>query len=389
MAKSKTPEVTRVGVIGIGGMGRHHANYLGKGDVPGATLGAVCDNNPEKLKAVTEALGVPGFLSAEEMYRSGTIDGVIIATPHYDHPPLAISAFKHNLHALVEKPAGVYTKQVQELNEAAAKTDRVFGIMFNQRTSATHQRMKRIVESGELGEIKRTNYVITNWFRSQFYYDSGGWRATWEGEGGGVLLNQSPHNLDLWQWICGMPVRVRAFCKFGRYHDIEVEDDVTAYVEYANGASGVFITSTGEAPGSNSFEIVGDRGKLVQDKDGLHFYRTVEPVSQFLKTTQQGFTPPESWKCELPGGGGEDHIGITKNWVNSIRTGSPLLAKGEEGIHGVTLANAMLLSAWTDKWVDLPLDHNLYHRKLKERIKNSTVKKDVKKSRTMNVAGTF
>lgn len=370
-------------------MGRHHANYLSKGEVPGAVLGAVCDNNPETLKSVTEALGVPGFPTAGEMYKSGTIDGVIIATPHYDHPSLAISAFKHNLHALVEKPAGVYTKQVQELNDAAAKTDRVFGIMFNQRTRTEHQRMKQIVESGELGNIMRTNYVITNWFRTQFYYDSGGWRATWEGEGGGVLMNQCPHNLDLWQWICGMPVRVRAFCKFGRYHDIEVEDDVTAYVEYANGASGVFITSTGEAPGTNSFEIVGDRGKLVLDKDGLNFWRTTESVSKYLKEATTGFSTPDTWKCEIPGTGGEDHLGITKNWVNSIRTGAPLLAKGEEGINGVTLANAMLLSAWTDKWVDLPLDANLYQRKLKERIKNSVPKKKKKASRTMDVAGTF
>jgi predicted dehydrogenase len=261
--------------------------------------------------------------------------------------------------------------------------------MFNQRTRADHQQMKRLVASGELGEIKRTNYVITNWFRTQFYYDSGGWRGTWSGEGGGVLMNQCPHNLDLWQWICGMPVRVRAFCKFGRYHDIEVEDDVTAYVEYANGASGVFITSTGEAPGTNSFEIVGDRGRLVLDKSGLNFWRTATPVSKYLKEAQNGFSTPETWKCELPGGGGEDHIGITKNWVNSIRTGAPLMAKGEEGINGLTLANAMLLSAWTDKWVDLPLDANLYQRKLKERIKNSVPKKKPRKTRTMDVSGTF
>ncbi|HEX8552214.1 MAG TPA: Gfo/Idh/MocA family oxidoreductase [Abditibacteriaceae bacterium] len=393
MAKPKKiavpTEPTRIGIIGLGGMGRHHASYLGKGEVPGAVLAAVCDVSPEALQTAVTAQGVPGFASAEEMYRSGTVDAVIIATPHYDHPPLAISAFKHNLHALVEKPAGVYTKQVKELNEAAAQTDRVFGIMFNQRTRGFHQKMKDLVSSGELGEITRTNYVITDWFRSQFYYDSGGWRATWAGEGGGVLMNQCPHNLDLWQWICGMPVRVRAFCKFGRYHDIEVEDDVTAYVEYENGASGVFISSTGEAPGTNCFEIIGDRGKLKLEDNTLTFWRTEVSVSEHLRTVQNGFERPATWKCDVPAWGGEDHIGITKDWVKSIRTGSPLLARGEEGINGVTLCNAMLLSAWTDKWVDLPFDDNLYHRKLKERIKNSQNVKDAKKSKTMEVAGTF
>ena len=387
MAKSPT----RIGVIGIGGMGRHHTNYLKKGDIEGATLAALCDVNPEALQTLCAQHDVPGFATPEELYKSGEVDGVIICTPHYQHPPLAIAAFKHNLHALVEKPAGVHTKHVQELNAAAAQTDRVFGIMFNQRTRPAHQKMKSLVESGEIGEIKRTNYVVTNWFRSQAYYDSGGWRATWEGEGGGVLLNQCPHNLDLWQWICGMPSRVRGFCSFGRYHDIEVEDDVTAYVEYPNGASGVFISSTGEAPGSNVFEIVGDRGRLVLENGNLTFWRTAQPVSEFLRTSTTGFAQPEVWKCEIPvgGGGGDEHTKITRNWVDCIRNGTPLLAKGEEGINGVALSNAMLLSTWTDKWVDLPLDDNLYLRKLKEKIKNSQNAKDATKSKTMNVAGTF
>jgi predicted dehydrogenase len=206
--------------------------------VANAELTAICDIDPEKLTWVRQYVGdsVRLYQDYDEMISSGAIDGVLIAVPHYDHPSLAIKAFERGLHVLVEKPAGVYTKQVRQMNEAAEKSGRVFGIMYNQRTNPVYQKLRDLIKSGELGALKRTNWILTNWYRPQSYYDSGGWRATWAGEGGGVLINQDPHQLDLWQWICGMPVKVRAFCHYGKYHDIEVEDDVTAYVEYENGA---------------------------------------------------------------------------------------------------------------------------------------------------------
>ena len=380
----------RFGIIGIGGMGRHHAQYLFNGEIPGAQLAAVGDVSPAALDWARGRFGegVRTFDSGEALIASGVADAVLIATPHYFHPPLAIQALQNGVHALVEKPAGVYTKQVRELNEVASKSGLVFGIMFNQRTHGAHQKMRDLVQGGELGEIKRTQYVITDWFRSQAYYDSGGWRATWSGEGGGVLLNQSPHNLDLWQWICGMPKRVRAYCAFGKYHNIEVEDDVTAFVEYPNGATGVFITSTGEAPGTNALEIVGDNGKLLWTEGKLTFWKTRMPVSEWTQTTKGGFEKPETWKIEIPTKGGEDHKGITKNFTAAIQGGAPLLASGQEGINGVTLANAMLLSAWTDSWVEMPLDDELYHAKLQERIQNSTFQKDAA-GKSLEFAGTF
>ena len=245
------------------------------------------------------------------------------------------------------------------------------------------------MDSGELGEIVRTNYTITDWFRAQSYYDGGGWRATWAGEGGGVLVNQCPHNLDLWQWICGMPKRVRAFVGMGKYHDIEVDDDVTAYVEYENGATGVFITTTGEAPGTNRLEISGDRGKLLLEDGNITFWRTVVPVSRFRREWKGGFGSPEVWKCAIPApASGQEHRGITRNWVEAIRHGTPLLAKGEEGINGVELANAMLLSSWTDNWVSIPVDEDLFYRMLQEKIESSTVSKEDRDT-LMEVKGTF
>ena len=383
-------DTVRVGVIGLGGMGSNHAGYLSRGEISGARLAAVCDVEPARLQNVSEKYGenVQAFDSADALFEAKCIDAVIVATPHYFHPPLVTQALESGYHAMSEKPAGVYTKQVRKMNEVAAKSDRVFGVMFNQRTRGDHQKLKELVESGELGEIKRTIYIINDWFRAQSYYDSGGWRATWAGEGGGVLANQCPHNLDLWQWICGMPERVRAFCHFGKYHDIEVEDDVTAYAEYANGATGVFITSTGEAPGTNRLEISADNGKVVLEGGKITFWRTRVPSSQFLKEWPNGFGSPEVWKCEVPfRGGGEEHRGITKNWVQAIRQGTSLLASGDEGICGVELANAMMLSTWTDDWVDMPVDEERFYEELQKRVANSELKEGVGK--VMDVDGTF
>ncbi len=381
----------RIGIIGIGNMGSGHARYLANGEVPGATLTAVCDNNPARLDWARTNLpsSVQLFESADALFASQQVDGVIVAVPHYLHPPMVIKAFDHGLHVMSEKPAGVYTKQVREMNERAARSDRVFGIMFNQRTSPLYQKLRDLIQSGELGEIKRTNWIITNWYRSQSYYDSGGWRATWAGEGGGVLLNQDPHQLDLWQWTVGMmPKRVRAFCAFGKYHNIEVEDDVTAYVEYDNGATGLFVTTTGEAPGTNRFEISGNNGKVVVEDGRLTFWRLRVSERDFNRDYRGGFGQPESWKCEVPVHGVETaHKGVTINWVSAILHGTPLLAPGEEGIKGLTLSNAMHLSTWTDAWVDLPIDEDLYYELLQERIRTSTFKKGGS-DQTLDVTGT-
>ncbi|MFW5986383.1 MAG: Gfo/Idh/MocA family protein [Halanaerobiales bacterium] len=381
----------RIGIIGIGNMGSSHARNIINGKVEGGELAAVCDTNPERLEWASRELGegVRRYDNTDDFFADDGLDAVIIATPHYDHPPLAMRGFGNDLHVLIEKPAGVYTRQVREMNEAAEKSDRVFCIMYNQRTRPVFQKLKDLIDSGELGEIRRTNWIITSWYRSQSYYDSGGWRATWEGEGGGVLLNQNPHNLDLWQWTCGMPVRVRAFCYFGKYHDIEVEDDVTAYVEYGNGATGVYVTSTADAPGTDRLEVTGNRGKIVIEDDKLTFWRLRTPERKFNEEYKGGFGQPEVWKCDIPVHGNDSaHVGIMNDWVDSILNGTELLSPGEEGIKGLMISNAMHLSAWTDDWVDLPVDEDLFYEKLKEKINNSTFEKKSTVNRTLDVEGT-
>ncbi len=383
-------EKVRLGIIGIGNMGSGHVKSLMDGKVPDIELTAICDIRAERLEWAKENYGdkVKLFDNTDAFFESKAFDAVFIATPHYDHPVLAIKALNLGYHTLIEKPAGVYTKAVREMNEVASKSDKVFGIMYNQRTNPLYRKLKDLIESGELGELKRTVWIITDWYRPQSYYDAGGWRATWSGEGGGVLLNQDPHQLDLWQWMCGMPKRVRAFMSFGKYHNIEVEDDVTAYVEYENGATGVFITTTGEAPGTNRLEVAGDRGKVVIEDGKMTFWRLRVGERDFNRDFKGGFGAPECWKCEIPvHGENSQHVGILKDWASAILRGTKLLAPGVEGINGLTISNAIHLSAWTDNWVDLPLDEELFYDKLQEKVANSTFKKEVKDV-TLDVAGT-
>jgi predicted dehydrogenase len=369
-------DMVRIGVIGLGGMGTAHASMLRAGQVPGAELTAVCDADAARL---AEFQDFAQFNDSQALLCSGKADAVVIATPHYSHTTIGIAALKAGLHVLLEKPISVHKADCERLIAAHTNPKQVFAAMFNQRTDPFYRRIKGLIDSGELGAIQRVNWIITNWFRPDAYYASGTWRATWGGEGGGVLLNQCPHNLDLLQWLCGMPRRVTAFCGFGKYHSIEVEDEVTAYLEYANGATGVFITTTGEAPGTNRLEIAGDRGKIVAEGDKLTFTRNETPTREFCRATRGLFDAPAVWNVDLPvQGHGEQHLGILKNFSNAINTGEPLIAPAADGLHSVELANAMLYSAWTDKGVDLPLDGRAYARRLRALVAQSTAQKTKK-----------
>ena len=368
-------EKIRLGILGVGNIGGDHVKRIVNGECPEITLGAVCDLKPERLAWAKETAGeaLPTFADAREMIESGLIDSLLVAVPHYDHPKYAMMAMEAGLHVLIEKPAGVYTKQVLEMNECAKKHDVVFGIMMNQRTNCIYRKMREIVKSGELGAIKRTNWLITNWYRAQAYYDSGDWRATWSGEGGGGLLNQCPHNLDLWQWICGMPKKVHAHLHFGKWHDIEVEDDVTAYVEYENGATGVFITTTGDAPGTNRFEISMEKGKLVAEDNRLTMWKSEISEPEFSATNKNPFGQPKFQKTEVETDGeNPQHKGVMNAFASAILHGTSLVAEGIEGINGLSISNAMHLSAWTGKTISIDdFDHDGYYEELMKRVATS------------------
>ncbi|MBQ3485344.1 MAG: Gfo/Idh/MocA family oxidoreductase [Clostridia bacterium] len=369
----------RLGIIGIGNMGSGHACRVVDGECPDFVLTAVADINPAREDWAKKRLGenVAFFHTAQEMLDSGMIDACIVATPHYDHPGLAIECMKRSIHVMVEKPAGVYTKQVREMNAMADQhPEVVFGLMFNQRTNHVYRKARELVQSGKYGRIRRTNWIITDWYRTQHYYDSGAWRATWAGEGGGVLLNQCPHQLDLWQWICGMPVKVQSHLKYGQWHDIEVEDDVTTYVEYENGATGVFVTTTGDPHGTNRFEIMMDKAKLVVTYGGIELKEFGVSEPEWTATCKEGFAcmPATDVKVETDGKN-EQHTGVVNAWGGAILRGEPLIADGREGINGLMLSNAMHLSAFLGREVTLPIDEELFHEELKKRIATSRHKK--------------
>jgi predicted dehydrogenase len=366
----------RVGIIGLGNMGKYHADYLLQGKVNRCELAAVASSNPTKLDRYPN---LKRFDSGEKLIQSGEADAVLIATPHYSHTTLGIAALEAGVHVMVEKPISVHKADCERLIAAAkARPKLVFGAMFQLRTEPRYKKLKQLIDAGELGQIVRVNWIITDWFRTEAYYASGGWRATWKGEGGGALLNQCPHQLDLLQWLVGMPSCIRGFCQFGRYHNIEVEDNVTVFMEYPNGATGVFITSTGEAPGTNRFEIAGDRGKIVLESAKMIFTRNEISMRDFSKTAKTGFSRPDLWNVELPvENAPAQHATVMQNFVDAILDGSPLIVPGSEGINSVEIANAALYSTWTKELVELPLDGADYERALQQRVRESRFEKKV------------
>jgi predicted dehydrogenase len=380
----------RLGIIGMGNIGRHHADCLLAGKVTRCELKAVCSTSPHKLESY-RAKGPQIFDRAEKLIESRDVDAVIIATPHYQHTSLGIAALEAGLHLMVEKPISAHKADAERLIAVARKhPDQIFAGMFQLRVEPRYLKIRTLIQSGELGDIVRLGWIITDWYRTEAYYTSGGWRATWRGEGGGVLLNQCLHNLDVMAWLLGLPARVRGFCQLGRFHNIEVEDNVTAYLEYPNGATGVFITSTGEAPGTNRFEIAGTRGKVVLENHRLVFTRNEADMIEFSKTAKVGFSKPEVWNVEIPfDNAPAPHASLLQNFIDAILDRTPLIAPGEDGLHSVELANVMLYSSLMGQTIDLPMDSMAFEKKLQQLIAESKFEKKVVEIKTEDFTKSF
>ncbi len=384
------PEHIRLGIIGLGNMGSSHCRLIES--IDNIVLAAVCDIDSARLAKIVSRYGCQGYATSTELINAGDCDAILIATPHYDHTTIGIAALKAGYHLLVEKPISVHKADCEKLIRAHRHPDKqVFAAMFNQRTNKHYQHIKQLIDSGELGQIRRISWTITDWFRSQRYYDSGGWRATWAGEGGGVLLNQCPHQLDLLHWLFGMPTALRAQGHVGKHHNIEVEDDITCWLEYANGATGVFTTTTGEAPGINRLEIAADRGLLVYDtaEGKITLLKNDITVTQAIKDNGP-FEKPKSTRIEFDIiDTGRQHAEVLENFADAILHGTEVLAKGNEGIHSVELANAMIYSALNGKTVKLPINARRYTNFLKARIRQSTVSKPQGNTEITDISNTF
>ena len=353
----------RFGIIGIGNMGSAHVHNVR--NAARCELRAVCDRNAAAFDRIDPAIrtGLRCYNDAGQLFADPEIDAVLIAVPHYFHPDLTIAALRDGKHVLVEKPIAVHKAEALRLIAEAAKyPDLVKALMFNQRTQPAHRKLKELLGSGELGAIRRITWIVTDWFRTQSYYDSGDWRASWRGEGGGVLLNQCPHQLELFQWFFGMPDKVRATVKLGKYHDIEVEDEVNAFLEYADGKTANFISTTGEAPGVNRLEIAAERGLLTLEKGQLHLRRNEFEMGEYIRTSPRGFAAPECWNCEIPiyAAAPNGHQAVIENLAAAILEHQPLIAPLAEGVRGLELGNAMLYSGLNDLTVKMPLDAEAY-----------------------------
>jgi predicted dehydrogenase len=368
----------RLGIMGMGNIGSHHADYLLAGKIKRCELKAVSTRSANKL-APYQQRGLKIFDDGGELVRSGEVDAVIIATPHFQHTTLGIAALQAGLHVMVEKPISAHKADAERLLAVRRQHPRqVFAAMFQMRTESRYAKIKQLIASGDLGQIVRFSWIITEWFRTEAYYASGDWRATWKGEGGGVLINQCLHQLDMLQWLLGMPARVRSFVQLGRFHHIEVEDNVTAYMEFPHGATGVFVSTTGEAPGSNRLEIAGEMGKLLLENDKLLFVRNEISMFQQSKNSNLGFQKPEVRNIEIPfANEPAQHAVLTQNFVDAILDGTPLTAPGEEGIHSIELANVMLYSGLVNETIELPLASAAYEKKLNELMAASKFEKKV------------
>ncbi len=368
----------RLGIVGIGNMGSVHASYILSGKVTGCRLAAVCDLNSAQCDRLDSMEGIQFFDDIDSMLSSDLVDAVIICTPHYFHTTQGIKALEAGLHVLVEKPISVHKADCERLLAAHQNKDQVFAAAFNQRMRPPYKKLHELLTGDQLGKIMRVNWICTAWFRTQAYYDSASWRASWKGEGGGVLVNQSPHQLDLMTWLFGMPDKVRGFCHFGKYHNITVEDEVTAYLEYPNGATGVFIINTAEAPGTDRLEVCGDMGRIVVENGAIHWTRNEKNMTDMSRNQPLPSVMPETWEIDIPMTDIiEQHVVVLQNFVDAIREGKDLITPAHEGINSVELSNAIVYSSLQNRMIDLPLDSAAYEAELRKLIESEGA--DIKK----------
>jgi predicted dehydrogenase len=361
----------RLGVIGLGNIGKQHVAQIGSGGIERCSITALASRQPSEL---AQEIGARHFTDYRKLVDSGLCDAVLVATPTHSHREVGAYVLQAGLHLLMEKPLGLSVAEGEQLL-SCRQQEQVFALMLNQRTDPTFLKMKTVIDAGHLGELRRVQWTMTNWFRPEVYFQVSDWRATWRGEGGGLLVNQCIHNLDILQWLVGMPNRVTGFCGFGKYHEIEVEDEATAYLEYDNGVTGVFIGSTGESPGVNQLDIVGDGGMLSFDGDHLVLQENSPATSQFNRESLDMFGQPETSRDNIISWDSvNQHAILLENFVAAILDGAELIAPAATGLNSLALANGILWSAWTGESIALPLDSAGYQQALQQKIAGSQLR---------------
>lgn len=376
----------RFGLVGCGVMGKAHISYIRQFSQDAELVG-LCDVNRELAESLAAELGAKAYSDYKELINKNNIDAVIIATPHYYHPDIAIWAFENDVHVLCEKPIAVHVKDANRMIEAYKRHSHLkFGVVYSRRTAPLWRELKELIDRGELGRIYRIDWTITDWFRTECYYSSGGWRGSWSGEGGGVTVNQCPHQFDLFYWLFGLPDRLIAIGGFGKYHrNITVDDEIIAMGEWNDGKVFTLKVSTSEYPGSNRLEIASDRGILeVSEKvaDVINFRRTMDSVEYVIRNSTTWTSGTKVWEVKIPIIRRNDYEGtqcdIVRNFIDCLLgRESDLIAPGVEGLGSVMLGNALVLAGFYKRWVELPIDADEYLAFLNERIEEEKKKKNL------------
>ena len=367
-------EQVRMALIGFGGMGSKYAAMIRNGQIDGMVLAGVCCRNAPGQKVLREEYpGVAIYRDVKDtLAHAAEFDAALIVTPHTSHVEIARQMVAAGKHILLDKPAGVYARQVRELTEQAEKAGVSFGMMFNNRANPAFGKARELLQSGAIGTPVRAVWVCNTWFRTPAYHKSAPWRSSWNGECGGLLINQSQHYLDLWLWLLGMPDKVYTDLSFGRYVPITVDDAVDMQLLYDNGLHGTFISSTGEAPGVNRLEIWGDKGRLcVEDTARVFLDENEVSTTRFAAESTQVYGDLPHHCRELPvEPTPEMYQTILRNFCDHLRKGTPMIADGTDGLRAVELTNGAYVSAWLERKVQLPVEDGVFeellHKKMEE-----------------------
>lgn len=369
----------RMAIIGIGNMGRTYACNIADGFVEGMELTAVCCRNEEGRRWAKERLGEGLVLvdSTDKLFElEDVFDAVLIVTPHKIHPELTIKAFEKGYHVFCDKPAGITARDARRMIESGKRAGKAYAMMFHNRTMPVYEKIKEMLTLGEVGELLRIDYVNTKPYRTKCYHTSSPWRSSFEHEGGGLLINQGQHYLDLWQWLFGMPKRLTATIDYGKYNDFTVDDNCTIYMEFAGGVRGRFFSSTGEPAGEERIEVVGTKAKLVCLDGTLTVSRYERSTKEWYETNTEPFGKLKIEKevityepCKAP------YVVMLQNFSDHLRKGVALIADGYDGYRTLQLSNAAYTSSWLEKEIELPVEETVFAQLLNEAVKKEQEKK--------------
>ena len=378
----------KLGIAGIGVIGESYLKLFKEGRIKEGEVAAVASRNTQRVEKILEKLNlqeVRVYGSLKEMLEKESLSGVIITTPHKLHVSMMKEALQMGVSVLTDKPLSSTRKEAEEMAVFAKDyPDLVKGVLFNKRANPIHKEIKKIIESGELGILRRALYEVTDYYRSHRYYEESGWRGTYEEEGGGVLMNQAVHQMDLLTWFTDLPKEVMAFLKEGSHRPMTTENDAYLHLFYEGGGVGHFITSTHESPGVHRLELSFDQGQiLMENEKTLKITKLQEPEEDFSRKTETLFAHvPGTLEVKEfePLEDKEEHVRTIENFIRAIEGKEKIQSSLEEAVKSITLVNAAYLSHFTGKKGAMDFSLEEYDRELHRKIQEERALKEEKQT---------